>query len=171
MERTTVLTKIFLFLFLISSYFISAQGKEKDSLSNGWERMSYQKEKVFINFNQYQDNCTHKDIINNLKKRKKKGWQFSLCGEAVLLYSNGQEADTVKIKNLDRFSVLSVEDIKKKVKEFRYKTYRKLPVKSNQKLYQAYDNNDIFETYLIEVISKEEFVIYPVFWRSQRVER
>jgi len=29
------------------------------------------------------------------------------------------------------------------------------------------DRNGVFQTYLIEVISKEKFVIYPVMWRNE----
>ncbi len=62
-----------------------------------------------------------------------------------------------------------LEGVEKKVKDFRFKTYKKRPKNKDDKLYQAYDKNDIFKTYLIEVISKEKFVLYPVIWRNQGI--
>jgi hypothetical protein len=87
------------------------------------------------------------------------------------LFRDKSKSDTLMIDSLKKYKVLRMVDIKKKVKDFREKTYKKLPMKSNRKLYQAYDNNDIFETFLIEIISKDKFVIYPVFWRNQRIQR
>jgi hypothetical protein len=168
MERTIALTKIFLFLFLISSYFISAQGKEKDSLSNGWERISYNKEKIYILF---------KDSLCDWQKKfyskREKGVIFNLgCkNHGSCLYRDKSKADTLDMKNINQINTITMEDVVKKVSFFRRKTYKKLPPKPNSKLYQAYDNNDIFETYLIEAINQKQFVVYPVFWRNQRVLR
>ena len=54
--------------------------------------------------------------------------------------------------------------------KFRESTFGKEPANEDDKLYQFYDRNDIFETYLIEIISKNHFVIYSVKWRNQQVQ-
>jgi hypothetical protein len=168
MERTTVLTKIFLFLFLIliSNYSVSAQ--EKDSLFHGWERINYSKEKIYLLFEKNDGSYPN---FRCKKFNTKKGINFNLCNTGSLLFSKDSKSDTLDISFLESYSITSDDELKNKISEFRRKTYKKLPPKPNSKLYQAYDNNDIFETYLIEIINQKQFVVYPVFWRNQGVVR
>lgn len=38
----------------------------------------------------------------------------------------------------------------------------------NSKLPKAYNRNDFFNTYLIEILNRNKIIIYPVYWRHQR---
>lgn len=156
----------FIILFCILFVFQIQGQKKKDSLFLGWGRISYQKEKVYLLF---KNNKGNYPSYRCKKFKNNKGINFNLCEYGSLLFPRKYKSDTVNISFLERYKISTEQEVKKKVNEFRYKTYKKLPQKPNSKLYQAYDNNDLFETYLIEVISKDKFVVYPVFWRNQRV--
>lgn len=130
---------------------------------------SIQKDTIYLYFNHYKDNCIYKDLEKDLKINNRRGIQFNLCGKAILFYKNIDKLDTLCYKHIDDYNISTIVDIEKKVREFRYKTYKKMPKNKNEKLYQAYDKNDIFITFLIEKINNKQFVIYPVTWRNTRV--
>ena len=138
------------------------------SLISGISAFSqYSEEVIYLFYNNEIENCLYKNIKQ--KWSKPEGIQFNLCGKSVLLFENGKSADTLCIKHVKDYPITSMEEVEKKVKDFRLKTYKKRPPNKNDKLYQAYTKNDIFKTYLIEIIGDDKFVIYPVIWRNQNI--
>lgn len=127
----------------------------------------YSKEVIYLNFNNEIENCVYKNIKQ--KWSKPEGIQFNLCGKSVLLFENGKKADTLCIIHVKDYPITTMEEVDKIVKDFRLKTYKKRPPNKNDKLYQAYTKNDIFKTYLVEIIEDDKFVIYPVIWRNQNI--
>lgn len=136
-----------------------------------WEIISVIKDTIYLNFSQTRNNCIHKDIIEKLKWKKRNAIQFNLCGKAILLFKNNSKSDTLSYKQAKSYKISTIEDLNKKIKNFRIKTYKKRPKNDDDKLFQAYDNNDIFKTYIIEFINDDKFVIYPVIWKNQRIEQ
>jgi len=128
---------------------------------------TYQKDTIYLNFNEMVKDCPYDGI--KVKWVKKRGIQFNLCGKAVLYHPDNIGVDTMKIKNLNIFCTITMKEVEQKVQHFREMTYKKWPRHKGDKLYQAYDKNDLFVTYLIEVINAKQFVIYPVKWRNQNI--
>ena len=167
MKHTTVIKHLIFYLIILFSFKSYTQTKENDFWKD-WEVMEgINKETVYLNFSEVKNNCIHKDLKDKMKK--KNGTQFNLCGKAILLFKNTSKSDTLCYKHINDYKTSTMEDVNEKVKEFRYRTYKKKPKSGHDKLYQAYNNNDIFETYIIEIISEEKFVLYPVIWRNQRI--
>lgn len=156
MRHIIVQTKIILPLILLFYSFSFSQVIQKDT--------------IYLNYTYYKDNCTHYDIEKKLKINQKRGIQFNLCGKIILFYNSTIKSDTLTIDHFSNYEISTIKGIREKVKKFRSKTFKKRPKNKNQKLYQAYDNNDIFQTFLIEIINDKQFVIYPVTWRNTRIE-
>ena len=133
-------------------------------ISGNFVYSQYEKDTVYLKL---QKECNIQDLI--LKWKKTEGIQFNLCGSAVFLFSNEGHADTLSLDKLDLYTISSIKEVEQKIKEFRYKTYKKSPPNKNDKAYQFYTRNDIFETFLIEILNEKEFVVYPVKWRNQNV--
>lgn len=112
------------------------------------------------------------DYKNNVKFKifKNDGIMFNLYCEHAFLQTKSIKFDTLSIDSLKNFKISTHDDVEKLVKEFRRKTYKKFPKHKNEKLYQAYNNNDLFNTFLIEILNdKKKIVIYPVIWRNQDI--
>lgn len=136
-------------------------------LSSGPMFSQYEKDTIYINFNHEVQNCSYKNL--KMKWFKNEGLQFNLCGRGVFLFQRNKNSDTISTRQLKDYYITSIEDVAQKVKDFRYKTYKRSPPEENAKAYQFYNKNDIFETYLIEIISDCRFVVYPVQWRNQNI--
>jgi len=88
--------------------------------------------------------------------------------EGSLLFKNTSKSDTLVLWQLKNYKITTTEEVEEKIIFFRRNTYRKLPLKNTDKTYQFYHRNDLFITYLIEVLREEnKFIIYPVIWRNQ----
>jgi len=124
------------------------------------------KETVYLNFKKNKKNHPKYRCV---KFQDEKGIIFNPCNGGSLLFPKNAKSDTLCYKHIKDYKISTMEDVNEKVKEFRYRTYKKKPKSGHDKLYQAYNNNDIFETYIIEIISEEKFVLYPVIWRNQRI--
>jgi len=124
----------------------------------------YAKDTIYLNVSK---DCNFETF--KLKWMKPEGLQFNLCGNAVFLFAKGEHADTLWMDKLDLYAISTFKDVNQKAKDFRYKTYKKNPPNENDKAYQFYNKNDIFETFLIETINDKQFVVYPVKWRNQNV--
>lgn len=163
MKRIIAIRKLLFILFLLSILF-KGYSQKKD-LFEGWKIISVQKDTIFLTFNK-EEKC---DKRLKFYRKKEKGIIFNFCKKGSLLFPNKFKSDTLCYKHLKNYKISTMLDITKKVKDFRYKTYKKRPKSEHDKLFQAYDKNDMFQTYLIEIINKEKFVIYPVIWRNQRI--
>jgi len=129
----------------------------------------YQKEIIFLRF---KENTEEKEpYYRGIKfySENEKGIVFNLLTEGSLLFGDHKKSDTLSICQLKDYPITSIEGVEQKVKDFRYKTYKKSPPDENDKAYQFYNKNDIFETYLIEILNNDKFVVYPVHWRNQNV--
>ena len=150
------ITAIISFLFISFSY---AQNNKKEI-------------KIFIKM-ELDSSCFRKQKFYSKEERGiifnnecKSGGSF--------LFSNKSKSDTICISKLKKYKILSMEDIKsieKKWREDRFKEFQERNKKEGKITlpYHIFDKNYIFDTYIIEVISKEKFVIYPVNWRGQGV--
>jgi len=95
----------------------------------------------------------------NRDYNKKQGIYFNLENKddnMAFFYNNKQKADTLCIKHLKEYKIYNLKEINEKRKKWIFENKR-----------PPADKNGVFQTYLIEVISKEKFVIYPVIWRSE----
>lgn len=136
-------------------------------ISGNFVYSQYKKDTIYLKFI---TNTGEEPYYRGAKSTTQKGdIIFNLIEKGSLLYLKGNRADTLKVGKLNRFTISTFKDIEKKVKEFRYKTYKKSPPSQNDKAYQFYNKNDIFETLLIELINDNQFVVYPVKWRNQNV--
>jgi hypothetical protein len=75
-----------------------------------------------------------------------------------LFHNYKNKADTLCYKHLKNYNFLNLKEINEK----RYKwifNNKRPPV----------DRNGVFQTYLIEIISDNKFVVYPVFWAGEGI--
>ena len=121
------------------------------------QKPPYPKDTIYLKF---------KDTIFKNPKMKSKSLHFFNQKEGIKFWWNGrwmfydlqQKPDTLCIEELKNYHFSDLKDIN----ERRYKW-----VFDNKR--PPADRNGVFQTYLIEVISKKEFVIYPVIWRNEGV--
>ncbi len=151
MVRVLIKYLMFLLFFLKGSIIFSQYSKEVIYLKLNIDNECFRKMKFY--------KSDEKGIVFNL-----------LCkGNGSFLFPDKEKADTLCIKHIKDYPITTMEQVDKKVKDFRLKTYKKRPPNKKAKLYQAYTKNDIFKTYLIEIIGDDKFVIYPVTWRNQNI--
>ena len=114
------------------------------------QESKYPKDTIYI---EYDKKKHFKKVLNHPKLGKNLYFQ----GIGVF-YNYKEKADTLYIKHLKNYKFLTLKEIDKKRHTWIFENKRP-PV----------DRNGAFQTYLIEVISKEKFVIYPVIWRNEGV--
>ena len=85
------------------------------------------------------------------------GKNFYFEGIGVF-YNQKQKADTLSIKQLKTYTFSDLKEINKK--RYNWVFDNKRP---------PADRNGVFQTYLIEVISEEEFVIHSVIWAGEGI--
>lgn len=93
-------------------------------------------------------------IYFNIKQEK---------GDMALFYSFNKKPDTLSIDCLDTFKFSNTEEINKKKKKWIDNKFKGLK-------HKPYDGtkNAAFQTYLIEVISDNRIIKYPVIWRNEK---
>lgn len=83
------------------------------------------------------------------------------------------KSDTLSLINLKKFKITTAEEIKKIEKKWREQKF--IEYKKSKEKYplpiHTFDKNYIFETYLIEIISENKFVVYPVKWRGEGIRQ
>ena len=80
-------------------------------------------------------------------------------GDMALFYSYEQKTDTLCIKHLEDYKLSNLKEINSKEWSWYKKKFGGQPPFGNK--------NGVFVTYLLEVISKDYFVMYPVIWRNE----
>ena len=75
-----------------------------------------------------------------------------------LFYDSNQKTDTLCMKHLKDYNFSDLKEINRKRNKWIFDNKR-----------PPADRNGVFQTYLIEIISKDFFVIYPVIWRNEGV--
>ena len=122
------------------------------------QRSTYPKDTIYVKY----ENKTGLKKWNAKFKRDyngKSGIYFNIenkDGDMALFYAHKQKTDTLCIKHLKDYKFSNLKEIREK----RYKW-----VFENKR--PPADRNGVFQTYLIEIISKDYFVIYPVIWRNE----
>lgn len=124
----------------------------------------YRKDTIYI---KYENIKSDKNWNAKFKRtyEKKKGIFFNVenhKGNMVLFYDRELKPDTLCIKHLKDYKFSNLEEIENKKNNWIDRKFKGLKYKP----YNA-SKNGVFQTYLIEVISKYYFVIYPVIWRNE----
>lgn len=89
--------------------------------------------------------------------RGKNGIKFWWKGK-WMFYDKNEKTDTLCYKHLTDYHFSNLKEIDEKRRKWIFDNKR-----------PPADRNGVFQTYLIEIISKEKFVIYPVIWRNEGV--
>lgn len=92
------------------------------------------------------------------------------------LFNEKSKADTICLSKIKNYKISSIDDVKiieKKWREDRFKEVQEKNKKEGRIIlpYHTFDKNYIFDTYIIEILSKEKFIIYPVTWRNQGIKK
>lgn len=151
-------------LLTISLFFFSftnAQNKQqgiKIYIKMEFESDCFRKQKFY--------SSEEKGIVFN--NQCKKGNSF--------LFSDDKKSDTLTINELRAYKISSIEEIKKTEQEWRTEKFKDVQEKNKKEgghslPIHTFDKNYIFDTYIIEIISDEKFVIYPVKWRGQGIKQ
>lgn len=137
-------------------------------LSSNSAFSQYEKDTIYLKF---EKNSGEEPYYRGVKSynKQEKGTIFNLIPSGSLLLPQGKKADTISIEKMDSYTISTMKEVEQRVKEFRHKTYKKSPESKDAKAYQFYNKNDIFETFLIEIIDDCRFVVYPVCWRNQNI--
>ncbi len=126
------------------------------------QQQSYPKDTIYLKF---------KDTVFSNYKMKSKSRHVFKGNQGVkfwwnkrwLFYNEKDQIDTLSIKHLKEYVFSNnVEEIRKAHNRWIDKKFKN----SKYKPYNGYFNSS-FQTYLIEVISKDFFVKYPVIWRNE----
>ena len=146
------LKNILIVLFFLFSIFSFGQESKypKDTIY-----VKFENKKGIINWNAKFERTYEKmnGIFFNIENEK---------GNMALFYDIKKKSDTLCTSHLKNYKFVNLKEIRKKHNEWINKLHngqRKPPA----------NKNGAFHTFLIEIISKEKFVIYPVIWRSEGV--
>jgi len=131
------------------------------ALSQGKE---YPKDTIYVMFKKNEDN---RKIIK-WNYQNKNGVYFSIedkSGKHLSLFAPySEKADTLCIKHLKDYHFSDLEETEEKKNNWINKKFKGLKYKP-----YSGSKNGVFQTYLIEVISENKFVKYPVIWRNERI--
>lgn len=127
------------------------------------QKVKYPKDTIFIKFKDtvFRNPNMEAKSIHNFEGNK--GIKFWWKGK-WMFYDNDQNTDTLCIKHLKDYHFSDLKEIRQKEINWVNKKY----ANSNYRPYTG-SKNAVFQTYLIEIISKEKFVVYPVIWRNEGV--
>jgi len=124
------------------------------------------KEKIYLLYNDYINNCKYSFLKGKFKLLKKNGVQFNLCGK-VFLHKKNMQKDTLCISHLKDYKITKTDELKYLEKEWRKKNEEAL--KKKYILYKQIDRNGVFDVNIIEKINKAQIVIYQVIFRNEGV--
>ena len=82
-----------------------------------------------------------------------------------LFYEQNQKSDTLSIVFLNDYKFSDSKEIRKKEIDWVNRKFKN----SRYKPYSGGSKNSVFYTYLVEIISKNRIVVYPVIWRNEGV--
>lgn len=130
-------------------------------LSSMGQKSLYPKDTIFIKFEniiknkkwlgKYKfENNEYEGILFNIRNDDNK-WM-------TLFYSSTNKIDTLCSKHLKEYTFSNLTEIQEKRTKWIFENKR-----------PPANRNGVFQTYLIESISKDYFVIYPVIWRNEGV--
>lgn len=125
------------------------------------QKFKYPKDTIYVKFEKKLGN---KKWYGNYGygKNKKKGVLFNLKDNnnqsMSFFIEKGQSSDTLCYKHLKDYTFSNLKEINEKRYKWIFKNKR-----------PPANRNGVFQTYLIEIISEEKFVIYPVIWRNEKL--
>jgi len=120
------------------------------------QKSMYPKDTIYILY----DTKKHSKIALNHPEMGKNLY-FKNIG---VYYNYKGKLDTLCSKHLKDYQLSNLKEIRKKEIDWVDRKY----VNSEYKPYSG-SRNAVFQTYLIEIISEEQFVIYPVIWRNEKL--
>lgn len=130
------------------------------------QKKQYPKDTIYI---KYENKKENKKWFGDYGygNNKKTGILFNLKDinnkSISLFFNKSLKADSLSIKHLKEYKFSNLKEIRKK-------EIARVDRKYAKSKYKPYTGgglrNGSFQTYLIEIISKEKFVIYPVIWRN-----
>ena len=117
------------------------------------QKTKYPKDTIYIKFDS--------------SKHKKKNLDHPEFGKSIYFWKLGVyydykfPPDTLCTKHLKEYEFSDLKEIEEKERKYYKKRFGGNPWIKNK--------NAVFQTFLIEIISKEKFVVYPVIWRNEGV--
>jgi hypothetical protein len=124
------------------------------------QKKIYPKDTIYLKFRDTVFKNPNMKAKSNHFFKEEYGIKFWWRGK-WLFYRSNMYADTLGIQYLRDYKFSNLKEIDEKERLYYKKRFGGNPWIKNK--------NAVFQTYLIEVISKEQLVIYPVIWRSQGV--
>ncbi|MEM6720633.1 MAG: hypothetical protein AAF611_14995 [Bacteroidota bacterium] len=128
------------------------------------------KDKIYLDFSYYKQTCEHQDLSQHLKIQKKEGIQFNLCGKALFFNPAKHKPNTIDNKYLSNYPFTKLEDVDKLVANWQRKTELILVKEYGSSFLKTTNKNNMFETYLIEKLDNDCFVLYRVYWKHQEMQ-
>lgn len=126
------------------------------------QKIIYPKDTIYVKYESKEENKKSYNIYK-YKNKELSGISFYIKDSInntnkgmSLFYFNTNKADTLCFKHLKNYKFLNLKEINEK----RYKWI------FNNKRPPA-DRNGVFKTYLVEIISNNKFVVYPVLWAGE----
>lgn len=118
----------------------------------------YPKDTIYVLFKAKEGN---RKIIN-WDYQKKNGIYFTIKAKSnkhiSLFYTYSEKADTLCIGDLKNYHFSDLEEINERRNKWIFDNKRPPATR-----------NGVFQTYLIEVISENKFIKYPVIWRNEKI--
>lgn len=124
------------------------------------QKTIYPRDTIYIKF---EDKIGSKKWNAKLERtyKNKHGFFFNVedsNGDMALFYDQEQSSDTLCYRHLKDYQYSNLKEIDKRRNEWIFKNKR-----------PPANKNGVFKTFVIEIISKEKFVIYPVIWRNEKL--
>jgi hypothetical protein len=129
------------------------------------QKSIYPKDTIYVLYEEIKDADWNAKFER--KYNQKLGIYFNVetkKGDMTLFAPYSRKADTLCIKHLKDYRFSDLEEIEEKKNNWINKKFNGLKYKP-----YSGSKNGVFQTYLIEVISENKFVIYPVIWRNERI--
>ncbi len=152
-----VISKLWLFLVVLFPF-----------MANG-QNAPFPKDTIYI---MYSANKKENRKIKNWEYQGKKGIYFSIrdCSDEhngrnkfiSLFYLYSKPVDTISIKQLKNYHFSDLKEVIEKHVKWVDKKYKGMKYKPYNR-----NKNKAFKTFLIERISEDCFVKYPVIWRNE----
>jgi len=122
------------------------------------QKTIYPKDTIYVKY----EKKTGNKKLSNWKYKNKDGISFSIkdiSGKHIsLFYEQINKTDTLCMKHIKDYKFSNLKEIERKKHEWIFENKR-----------PPANKNGVFQIYLIEIISEEKFVIYPVIWRNEKL--
>ncbi|MFN7099589.1 MAG: hypothetical protein ACK4M4_04355 [Flavobacterium sp.] len=126
---------------------------------------SKSKKTIYLEF-KLDENCSRKQkFFNEIEN----GIVFNLFCDKNGSFLYKGISDTISISKLKNYHLLHIEEVEKL--EYKWRANNKIKLKKKfGKIYPRFNKNGIFNTYLLEIINENKFVLYTVEWRGENID-